>query len=165
MTEPTWLTYARTLIGVREVPGSKSNPLIMGWAKALGRILGMTYTDDSIPWCGLFVAHVLAKFNLGAPAIPVRAKAWRDYGRRLLGPRLGCILIFEREGGGHVGFYVGEDGTHYHVLGGNQGDAVSIARIAKSRLSAMVWPDGVPLPAQKAVYLTAGGAKTTTNEA
>ena len=55
------------------------------------------------------------------------------------------MLVFERDGGGHVGFYVGEDGTHYHVLGGNQDDAVSIAKIAKSRLVASRWPKGVPV--------------------
>jgi hypothetical protein len=57
----------------------------------------------------------------------------------------GAVLVFEREGGGHVGFYVGEDGTSYHVIGGNQGDAVSVARIAKTRLVASRWPKGVPV--------------------
>ena len=47
---------------------------------------------------------------------------------------LGDVLVFSRNGGGHVGFYVGEDTTHYHVLGGNQSDSVNIARIAKNRL-------------------------------
>jgi len=47
---------------------------------------------------------------------------------------LGDILVFSRKGGGHVGFYVAEDATAYHVLGGNQSDSVSITRIAKSRL-------------------------------
>jgi hypothetical protein len=41
---------------------------------------------------------------------------------------------FTRNGGGHVGFYVGEDSTSYHVLGGNQGDKVSVVRILKKRL-------------------------------
>jgi len=47
-----------------------------------------------------------------------------------------------RSGGGHVGFYVGEDDRTvsgkpcYHVLGGNQSDAVTIARIDKDRMRA-----------------------------
>ena len=35
---------------------------------------------------------------------------------------LGDILTFKRNGGGHVGLYVGEDKDCYHVLGGNQGN-------------------------------------------
>ena len=42
--------------------------------------------------------------------------------------------VFKRDGGGHVGIYVGEDKTHYHIIGGNQGNEVSIMRIAKNRM-------------------------------
>ena len=48
---------------------------------------------------------------------------------------LGHILTFTRNGGGHVGIYVGEDTTCYHVLGGNQSNQVNVMRIEKSRLS------------------------------
>ena len=47
---------------------------------------------------------------------------------------LGDVLTFKRDGGGHVGIYVGEDRTHYHVLGGNQSNQVNVMRIAKTRL-------------------------------
>jgi hypothetical protein len=47
---------------------------------------------------------------------------------------LGDVLTFKRNGGGHVGLYVGEDRTHYHVLGGNQNNQVNVMRIAKTRL-------------------------------
>jgi len=52
------------------------------------------------------------------------------------------VLVFDRAGGGHVGFYVGEDLTSYDVLGGNQGDRVSIMRLEKSRCVARRWPIG-----------------------
>jgi hypothetical protein len=55
-------------------------------------------------------------------------------------PMLGDVLVFVRNGGGHVGLYVGEDETAFHVLGGNQSDAVNIKRIAKRRLYAARWP-------------------------
>jgi len=82
----------------------------------------------------------------------------------LLAPRPGCILTFTRAGGGHVGFYVGEDDTHLHVLGGNQGDAVSITRIARNRLSEMRWPNEIPLPVARVVRLKANGTPITVNE-
>lgn len=160
-----WMTYARSLIGVREVPGAGNSATIMGWAKKLGaKILGITYAADSVPWCGLFCAHVMDHAGIKPPAIAVRASEWGKWGRQLVAPRPGCILTFTRAGGGHVGFYVGEDDTHLHVLGGNQGDAVSITRIAKSRLSEMRWPNEIALPPAQVVRLKPSGVPVTVNE-
>jgi hypothetical protein len=64
------------------------------------------------------------------------------------------VLVFQRPGGGHLGFYVGEDERAYHVLGGNQGDCVSITRIAKDRCIAIRWPSGQPVNG-KPVKMTA----------
>lgn len=165
MVEADWMTYARTLIGVREIPGSKHSATILGWAKTLGaKVLGINVTDDETPWCGLYVAHVMAKAGIKAPPVAVRASAWSDWGRGLMNPRPGCVLTFKREGGGHVGFYVGQDDTHFHVLGGNQGNAVSVTRISKNRLSAMRWPEGIFLPSPKIVRMKADGAPVTDNE-
>ncbi|RZL82832.1 MAG: hypothetical protein EOP66_04490 [Sphingomonas sp.] len=58
---------------------------------------------------------------------------------------MGVTLVFGREGGGHVGFYVGEDDHAYHAIGRNQSNSVCITRIAKSRLIAARWPRVVPV--------------------
>jgi uncharacterized protein (TIGR02594 family) len=159
------MPYARSLIGVREVPGAGNSATIMGWAKRLGaKVLGISYAADSVPWCGLFCAHVMDHAGIKSPPIAVRASEWGKWGRKLLAPRPGCILTFTRAGGGHVGFYVGEDDTHLHVLGGNQGDAVSITRIARNRLSEMRWPNEIPLPVARVVRLKANGTPITVNE-
>jgi hypothetical protein len=54
------------------------------------------------------------------------------------------VLVFWRvskaSGLGHVGFYNGEDQNAYHVLGGNQSDSVSIARVGKDRFLEARWP-------------------------
>lgn len=168
-----WMPYARSLIGVREIKGPRHSPTIMGWIKALGaRQLGITVTSDETPWCGTYVAHVLTSRGIalkhretGKPIIAVRAKAWLDWGRVLVGPRYGCVMVFDRAGGGHVAFYVGEDRTHYHVLGGNQGNAVNIMRLEKSRMVGMRWPDGPPLPPVKRIILSPNGAPVSGNEA
>jgi uncharacterized protein (TIGR02594 family) len=166
--EPAWLRHARSLVGTREAAGAANNASILGWAKMLGtRVLGMAYNADSVPWCGLFVANCLrgAGIDLSAMRVAVRAKEWATWGANLgaavLAP--GAILVFDREGGGHVAFYVGEDATHYHVLGGNQGDAVSIMRLAKSRCIARRWPRGVPVVGSP-VQLSATGAPVSKNE-
>lgn len=165
MCNADWMPYARSLIGVRETPGPRHSPTIMGWIKSLGsKRLGIAVKDDETPWCGTFAAQVMVHSGIEPPPIAVRASEWGKWGRKLLAPHPGCILVFTRSGGGHVGFYVGEDNTHLHVLGGNQGNAVSITRIARSRLSEMRWPHGVPLPPAKVVRLSPGGTPITDNE-
>nr|DAO37976.1 MAG TPA: Tail associated lysozyme [Caudoviricetes sp.] len=158
--EPVWMREARRFMGLKEIAGPKSNPTIMGWAKKLGGWIANFYTDDDIPWCGLAVAHwigaTLPKEAL--PSNPLSALAWGKFGRSLSTASLGAILVFKRTGGGHVGLYVGEDATHYHVLGGNQQNSVSITRIEKGRLEDMRWPSTAPAPQSGRVMLTASGA-------
>jgi uncharacterized protein (TIGR02594 family) len=168
-TEPMWLRHARTLLGTREAAGPANSKTILRWAVSLGiKVLGIVYNADDVPWCGVFVAKCLraTDVDLSGMKVAVRAKAWATWGSNLAADRLapGAILVFEREGGGHVAFYVGEDATHYHVLGGNQGDTVSIMRLAKSRCIARRWPKGVPVIG-KPVRLAASGAPISTNEA
>ena len=162
MSEPRWLRTARSHIGLREVPGPKSNSTIIGWLAKLGA----WWREDSTPWCGVFVAHCMQEAGLPYPTLYMRAKAWSDYGARLrpqfLAP--GAILVFGRAGGGHVGFYVGEDATHYHVLGGNQANAVNIMRLGKGRLLASRWPRNEPVLGQP-VHLKGGGTPVSENEA
>lgn len=134
---PQILLEALKLYGTKETPGPKSTPAIMQWAEELGaKRMGITYADDSIAWCGLFVAICVKRAGLEIPFIPVRAVSWVMFGNAVSIPMLGDVLVFTRQGGGHVGIYVGEDAESYHVLGGNQSDCVCITRILKSRLTA-----------------------------
>ncbi len=166
--EPGWLAAARMKLGTREAPGAASNPTILGWAKRLGtRVLGIIYNADDVPWCGVFVAQCLDESGIAPTSFAVRAKSWAEWGANLRPERLapGAVLVFEREGGGHVGFYVGEDRTSYHILGGNQGDAVSIARLAKGRLVASRWPRGVPVIGRPVILSERAGVPLSRNEA
>jgi uncharacterized protein (TIGR02594 family) len=143
-----WLLVARHLLGVRETPGNGSNRQILDWATDLG----IPYKSDDIAWCGLFVAHCIGTSlsREPLPANPLGAQNWKQFG----GPcaaQPGAILVFWRDKPtswkGHVGFYVGEDAAGFYVLGGNQGNQVSVARIAKNRLLAggVRWPATAPL--------------------
>lgn len=159
-----WMDAAKAKIGVREVPGAGNSSVIMGWAKKLGgAVLGMAYGADSIPWCGLFVAQCISEAGLKPPPIAVRAKAWATWGEECQ-PQYGAVLVFNRDGGGHVGFYVGESTTAYKVLGGNQGDKVSDdAWISKDRCIAVRWPKGV-MQSAKRTFLSSS-QKLSVNEA
>lgn len=166
--EPAWLVAARAKLGTREAAGSANSATIMSWAKRLGtKVLGIAYNADSVPWCGVFVAACLQEAGIAPAPIAVRAKSWASWGANLAAAVLspGAVLVFEREGGGHVGFYVGEDSTHYHVLGGNQGDAVNVMRLAKSRCIARRWPRGVPVLGRPVRMTAAAGIPVSTNEA
>jgi uncharacterized protein (TIGR02594 family) len=159
-TEPRWLVEARKYDGLREIPGPRHNPTILGWL----RKLKAWWSEDETPWCGTFVAHCLQEAGLPIVKNWFRAKAWADYGANLRATHIapGAILIFVRTGGGHVGFYVGEDKTYFYVLGGNQSNMVNVMKLAKARCIAIRWPRGEPVVG-KPVRM-AGGA-ISTNEA
>jgi hypothetical protein len=59
---------------------------------------------------------------------------------------------------GHVGFYAGEDGSAFSVLGGNQSDRVSMARISRERLLGAYWPTTAPSAVQLIQAAPATGA-------
>lgn len=165
--EPVWMREAQRYMGLKEIAGSKSNSTIMGWAKRLGGWVASFYTNDDIPWCGLAIANWISVTlpSEPLPANPLGALNWSKFGRQLAQPVLGAILTFKRPGGGHVGLYVGEDRTHYHVLGGNQANSVNITRIEKIRCEAIRWPTTGGEPVGGPVRLTAAGVPVSKNEA
>lgn len=132
---PKMLVEALKLIGTVETPGAANNPTIMGWAREVG--VAKVYTADSVPWCGLLMAVVAKRAGKPLPTSPLWALSWSQWGNPGGQPRLGDVLTFKRDGGGHVALYVGEDKSTYHVLGGNQSDKVCITRILKTRLHAV----------------------------
>lgn len=129
---PKMLLEFLKMYGVTEAPGTGDNPTILAWAKETG--LEKVYIHDSIAWCGLAAAVAAQRAGKEVPKDPLWALNWAKFGTHTNVPMLGDILVFTRTGGGHVGLYVGEDDTAYHVLGGNTSDKVTIARIAKARL-------------------------------
>ena len=164
-TGPRVLVEALDLFGTRETPGAASNPVILGWAKEVG--VAGAYVNDGIAWCGLMTAVVVKRAGFEPVKAPLWARNWAAFGTKAAVPSLGDILVFERPGGGgHVGLYVGENASAFYVLGGNQGDQVSIAPVAKSRLLAarrcpwkLAQPAGV-----RPIRLAVSGALST-NEA
>lgn len=132
---PKILKEALRWVGTLEGKGTSNNPVIIAWAEELGGWIGQWYKQDSVPWCGLFMAFCAkrAGFRFGQKALS--ALEWANWGTQRDGaPMLGDVLVFRRAGGGHVGLYVCEDHEAYHVLGGNQKDQVCITRLPKKNL-------------------------------
>ena len=178
---PRILQEALKLFGTKEQIGPGSNPTLLMWADTLGDKLGTAYakwadtfySDDLIPWCGLFIAYVVDKANDAkrperAPITKyLSAGEWAHWGIGVDKAELGDILVFVRPGGGHVGIYVGEDQFSYHVLGGNQADSVCIVPIAKSRCTAIRRPPYLNKPANvRSIRISqTTGIPVSTNEA
>lgn len=155
-----WLLEAQRCIGITEATGAANNPLILGW----GARLRIDYRADEIPWCGLFVAHCIGA-QLPAEPLPVNplgARNWARFGMACTVPQPGAVTVFWRQsiagGRGHVGFYVGEDNHSYHILGGNQGNKVGVARIGRARFLAARWPISAAAPAGTARLVRPDGA-------
>lgn len=165
---PRTISEGLKLLGIAEVVGKGSNATIMSWRDELNargvKILG--YSDDDVPWCGLFAAIVAHRAGKRVPENPLWARNWTKFGSPQVKAAMGDVLVFERPGGGgHVGFYIGEDKTAFHVLGGNQGNAVTITRITRTRCIAVRRPEYTAPPASVRRFELASAGALSVNEA
>lgn len=160
---PKMLVEALALYGIVEGAGDKDNPTILAWAAEVG--VAKSYSHDSIPWCGLFIALVAKRAGKEVVDSPLWALSWADFGSPSKCPMLGDVLTFKRNGGGHVALYVGEDVSSFYCLGGNQSDKVCITRIAKSRLYRARRPAYSTTPENVRTIVLAANGKLSTNEA
>jgi uncharacterized protein (TIGR02594 family) len=161
INDVAWIAIGRSYLGLKEIRGSKHNQTIMSWIK---RLKGW-FTNDETPWCGTYVANCLVE--AGQPIIKhwYRARAWAEWGAGIDNPCYGCIVVFKRGGGGHVGFVVGLDQQgRLMVLGGNQGNQVSIAPFDKSRVLAYRVPKGFDVAGNSLATMLSQG-ESSTNEA
>lgn len=167
--DPPWLQEAWQHLGQKEITGPASNSWIENlWlARPGGRWFWEHYgrDDSKLPWCGAFTAHCFATKGMVFPKHYQRASAWEEWGTNLDRPTHGCVVVFGRAGGGHVGFVVGETPKgDLLVLGGNQNDSVRVSTFRRgSNVKAYRWPIGWPAPAF--YQLMMGEAPVSTSEA
>jgi uncharacterized protein (TIGR02594 family) len=162
MTAPAWYSEVERRKGLHEV---KNKATLMAWLRSDGHTLG---DPSKLPWCGDLVETAIRKTlpKEPIPQNPYLARNWLKFGT-MVKPCLGAILVFN--GGkrpppsGHVCFYAGEDKTHYHVLGGNQSNAITVMKIAKNRLLGARWPLTAP-PPKVGVVTATGPAKVSESE-
>lgn len=121
---------AQRFVGeIRELPGVQHHPFIQ-WAHMLCG-LGADQPDET-PWCSAFVNAIAWTLQLPRSK-SAAARSWLNVGLvielRMAMPG-NDIVILKRgtnPAQGHVGFFAGLQGDRVHLLGGNQGDAVTIA--------------------------------------
>lgn len=164
LTEPLWLSVMRLLDGIQEIPGSRSNPVIVNWVQLIGA--PAWFNDDDKAYCALAVNAVLyvCKLPMARHATKpdgydlLRAKTFETYGVALSEPTLGCIMTFSRPQGDHIGFYLGETKDAFYVYGANQSNTVKASWILKERNTAMRWPTDIPLVPTGRIILNMSGS-------
>lgn len=144
----SWIKIARSLEGISEIKGSKHNPEIVQFWKDIKR---GGIKDDETPWCAAFVGACLERAGIKSSRFE-SAKSYLEWGVKLDKPVDGCIVVFTRTGGGHVGFVVGQDSKgNLLVLGGNQQDQVKVSAFGVDRVTGYRWPTGVPVETKLSV--------------
>lgn len=129
-TNPNELIYtgARRFLGVAEVSGPRSNKLIQAWIKQAATWLDGD--DSKTAWCGCFRGAIGLETGTGVPKAYYRALNWLAWGKPVKSLKdaiRGDTVVLKRPGGYHVGLLETFDGARLRLLGGNQGNAVSIA--------------------------------------
>jgi uncharacterized protein (TIGR02594 family) len=99
------------------------------------------------PWSGVFLRWVMHEIGYKASRGP-DSRSWLGWGERTAA-RYGAVAVFgdsDKDGPGHVGFYVGESRNCIYVLGGNTwlrgryAPGVGVRAHNKARLLGYRWP-------------------------
>jgi uncharacterized protein (TIGR02594 family) len=139
MDQPAWLAAAWAEFGVREIPGKDDSAEILRYFRDVGDANADT---EATPWCAAFTGAMLKRGgHVGTGSL--LARSYLDWGISLEEPRLGAIAVLSRGNDpttGHVGFVLGDAADKLYLLGGNQGDAVTVAAFDKARLLGFRWP-------------------------
>lgn len=157
---PSWVLHALGELYTHEVAGAQNNPRIVHYWIEAG---ADGVKDDETPWCAAFVGAMLKRGEMKGSA-KGNAKSYLDWGVAITEPVFGAVVVLNRppnDWQGHVAFAVGADAAGVHLLGGNQGDRVSIARFDRSRVAGVRWPSGVPVIGTNIVLATTQVNPTT----
>lgn len=139
----TGYDLAQRYVGLREVAGTAAHPAIL----AMLRLDAAEIADDETPWCSAFVNHIAWLLRLPRSK-SLRARSWLTVGVPVgIGEATSGfdVVVLNRatgspepilDGPGHVGWFASLDRLEgrVYVLGGNQGDAVSVAPFPASRI-------------------------------
>jgi TIGR02594 family protein len=138
-----WLTIAGKEYGVIEFPGQDHNPRVLEYLSTVRNISPRWRSQDETSWCSAFVNWCMEKAGYVGTKSAL-STSWLSWGKKIDKPVKGCIAIFSRERGGHVGFYIDEtptlSETYIRIFGGNQEHmetdigAVNLKYYLKSRL-------------------------------
>jgi uncharacterized protein (TIGR02594 family) len=129
------LTVALSQYGVKEVKGAKDHPQIINYFTSMG--FEATKFKEETAWCSAFANWVAQQAGYER-SNQLTARSWLSVGTSTMQPEPGDVVVLWRESPnswkGHVGFLVKESKRYVYLLGGNQGNSVSIKAYPKNRI-------------------------------
>lgn len=135
------LQIALSQYGVKEVRGAKDHPQIVNYFTSLG--FDGSKLKDETAWCAAFANWCLKEAGMEYQET-LNARSFLNLGEEVFTPKQGDIVVLWRESPnswkGHVGFFIKESARYVYLLGGNQGNSVSIKAYPKTRLLAYQRP-------------------------
>lgn len=144
MTAQDAFALAERFLGVQEVAGTMDNPQIV----AMLRLDAAWPESEEVPWCSAFTNYICWLARLPRSK-SLAARSWLGVGAAvpLAEAQIGDIVVLSRgsnPANGHVGFYAGMQSDSptpgaapvpsVRLLGGNQGNAVSIQAFPVARV-------------------------------
>jgi uncharacterized protein (TIGR02594 family) len=121
--------------GHREIAGKEDNPEILKYFNDIG-FDGQEFKDETA-WCAAFANWVLLKANLKGTG-KLNARSFLNVGTQTDTPVKGDLVVLWRNSPedwrGHVGFFIRKTKDEIYILGGNQGNRVSINAYPTKRL-------------------------------
>ena len=157
MDQPAWLQAAWAEFGVREVAGADDATAVLQYFREAGH---GEIVHDATPWCAAFTGAMLKRAGIQGTG-SLLARSYLAWGEGIDEARSGAVVVLSRgddPSAGHVGLFVGAAGHRVFLLGGNQGDAVSVEGFDAGRVLGYRWPSKLqpsPIVVTRSIFETA----------
>lgn len=126
-----------SLYGTKEISGPVHNDVILDLFKDAG-FAGVK--NDETSWCAATILACAKRTGYDVKGANLTARSFLKCGIEVTEPQLGDVVVLWRGSKdswqGHVGAFIRRDGEILYLLGGNQGNTISIAPYNINRLLA-----------------------------
>lgn len=129
-----WMIPAIQQLGIREITGAVHNERILAYHATTT----LAAKNDETHWCSAFVNWCFVQVGI-VGTNSAAARSWLKWGREVPDSNwtFGDVFVLKRgedPNAGHVGFLINQMAGEITLLGGNQGDMVSIKPFLLDRI-------------------------------
>ena len=108
--DTTPLSIAQSQIGLGEIGGKNRGVYVRQYLNG----------QEGLPWCAGFISYCLKKSGYNLP-YTLRARNFMKLGKIIKNPQAGDLIIFSRQGGGHIGIVEKVNKDTISTIEGNLG--------------------------------------------
>lgn len=109
--EVTPLSIAQSQIGLGEIDSNNKGQYVRQYLNG----------QEGLPWCAGFISYCFKQAGYNLPYF-LRAKSYLKVGQSVSNPQTGDLIVFSRQGGGHIGIISKVTKDKIFVIEGNRGD-------------------------------------------